>query len=166
MRKTGGQDGHDHGGTVTLMRGGTTEYNNVKLTFDNFDFPEERRDAMMTGGDFEIGVNLIADFNGDKSDIRLVMKSQNGEKVHTSYEMKDANLKVALIALDASGRVDLSLTNLDGTVAHQHEDETSEVLTITASIKPFVNLVWIGTLVLVIGFFVAVARRLTESLVK
>lgn len=162
----GGQDGHDHGGTVTLMRGGTTEYNNVKLTFDNFDFPEERRDAMMTGGDFEIGVNLIADFNGDKSDIRLVMKSQNGEKVHTSYEMKDANLKVALIALDASGRVDLSLTNLDGTVAHQHEDETSEVLTITASIKPFVNLVWIGTLVLVIGFFVAVARRLTESLVK
>jgi cytochrome c biogenesis factor len=38
-----------------------------------------------------------------------------------------------------------------------------EVLAVTASIKPFVGLVWLGTLVVVAGFFIAMLRRLKES---
>jgi len=39
-----------------------------------------------------------------------------------------------------------------------------EVLSVTASIKPYISLVWIGVIIMVLGFFVAVARRLKESL--
>ena len=39
-----------------------------------------------------------------------------------------------------------------------------EVLTVAAAIKPYISLVWIGVIVMVLGFFVAVARRLKESL--
>jgi len=46
-----------------------------------------------------------------------------------------------------------------------NEKKIQENLTLTTSIKPFINPVRIGVLVMVIGFFVAVARRLTESMV-
>lgn len=39
-----------------------------------------------------------------------------------------------------------------------------EMLSVTAAIKPYISLVWIGVIVMVLGFFVAVARRLKESL--
>jgi cytochrome c-type biogenesis protein CcmF len=43
-------------------------------------------------------------------------------------------------------------------------NKPKEVLTITASIKPFINFVWTGVLIMVIGFVISVIRRLKESL--
>ncbi len=40
-----------------------------------------------------------------------------------------------------------------------------EILSVTASIKPFVSLVWIGVIVMSLGFVVAMLRRLKESLI-
>ena len=40
-----------------------------------------------------------------------------------------------------------------------------EILTIEASIKPFISLVWIGVLTMVAGFIIASFRRSKESLV-
>jgi cytochrome c biogenesis factor len=47
-----------------------------------------------------------------------------------------------------------------------NKQDSAEVLSISASVKPFINLVWAGVLIMFIGFFVAVSRRLKESLVK
>ena len=74
------------------------------------------------------------------------------------------NLDVRLVNL-AAGKIDLSLTSLEVEKIQQVE-EKKEVLTVTASVKPFINFVWTGVAVMVIGFFVAVARRLKESLVN
>jgi len=40
---------------------------------------------------------------------------------------------------------------------------SNEVLSVSASIKPFVSLVWAGVAIMVIGFFIAMTRRLKES---
>jgi cytochrome c-type biogenesis protein CcmF len=39
------------------------------------------------------------------------------------------------------------------------QENKEETLLITASIKPFINVLWIGTAILVIGFFVSLIRR-------
>ena len=39
---------------------------------------------------------------------------------------------------------------------------TEETLVITASVKPFINVLWIGTVVLVMGFIVSIFRRRKE----
>jgi len=39
----------------------------------------------------------------------------------------------------------------------------SETLVVEASIKPFINLVWVGTITLVIGFFITILRRGSEA---
>jgi cytochrome c biogenesis factor len=38
-------------------------------------------------------------------------------------------------------------------------DEMPETLVLTASIKPFINLVWGGTIVMVLGFFTSLVNR-------
>ena len=40
-----------------------------------------------------------------------------------------------------------------------------EVLVVEASVKPFINLVWVGTVLVLIGFFITILRRkLADSL--
>jgi hypothetical protein len=39
-----------------------------KITFVDFDFPAEVRDAMMSGADFEIGVRLTVEADGKKQE--------------------------------------------------------------------------------------------------
>jgi cytochrome c-type biogenesis protein CcmF len=41
-----------------------------------------------------------------------------------------------------------------------------EVLTIDASIKPFINLVWLGVILVTAGFVISTIRRIKESQAK
>jgi cytochrome c-type biogenesis protein CcmF len=161
--------GHDHGeeSSVTLNIGESSEFNGVKVTFKEFVFDQAARDAMMAGGDFDIGVNLITEHSGHQHGARVALESRDGNKQLTSTTVDDANLRIELVNLDASGKIQLKLSTLDGTGGdgHGHDDSTSgqEILSITASVKPFINLVWAGVIVTVLGFFVAVGRRQKES---
>lgn len=149
---------------VSLQRGASTEFGNNKITFVDFDFPAEVRDAMMSGADFEIGVRLTVEADGKKQETKVAMQNISGERLLTAAELKDMNLKIQLNNLDASGKVDLALSALDGVTTGQTKSK-EEILSVSASIKPYISLVWIGVVVMVLGFFVSVARRLKESLV-
>ncbi len=72
---------------------------------------------------------------------------------------------MTLVDLSAAN-VKISFSTLDGSDDQASENTTisnKEVLSVTASVKPFISLVWIGVLVVTLGFFVAVARRIPES---
>lgn len=147
------------GQTVMLDKGASTDYNGVKLTFDSFDFPAETREAMMGGKDFKIGVNLTAEYDGKKEPLEVAMINEGGKQQLTTAEVKEKNFKVTLVTMDATGKVQLSLAGSSTTAPK----ESKEVLTIQASVKPFISLVWAGVLVAVFGFGVSVVRRLKES---
>lgn len=160
----GSQSTADAGSVVSLERGASTKFGNATITFNDFNFPAEVRDAMMSGSDFEIGVNLTVEADGKKQDAMVALQNTGGERLLTATELKDMNLKIQLSNLDASGKVDLTLSSLDGLTTEQTKPK-EEILSVSASIKPYISLVWIGIVVMVLGFFVAVARRLKESLV-
>jgi cytochrome c-type biogenesis protein CcmF len=158
-------DGHSHdGSTVHLDKGGTTEFAGVKLTFEDFIMPADAMQLMSQGKDFEIGAVLVAEFNGVKKQLDLKRKVSQGKTEFTSGSIEDFNLKVELLNLTA-GSIDIALSTLDGSDQVTRQ-QNREVLSVSASIKPFVNLVWLGVAVMVAGFLVAVSRRLKESLVK
>lgn len=158
-------DGHSHdGSSVHLEKGSSTEFSGVKLTFEEFKMPADAMQLMSEGKDFEIGATIIAEFKGERKQFELKRKIVQGKTEFTSESIKDFNLKVELLNLTA-GSIDISLSTLDGQEQISHQ-EGKEILTVSASIKPFVNLVWIGVAVMVFGFFVSVGRRLKESLVK
>jgi cytochrome c-type biogenesis protein CcmF len=158
-----GKDDHTHGDVVKLEKGVTTEYQNVKITFNKFDILPETMQLMQEGKDFQMGAMLTLEVNGKKEEFELLRKSVSGQAVFTQYISENAGLKLQLNNLTAE-MIEVSINPINDTHDHSVEKPKEEVLFVTASIKPYISLVWIGVIVMVAGFFIAVARRLKESL--
>jgi len=160
-----GGDGHNHDGSVfQLEKGGSTQFNGVNIVFTEFDISAETMQAMQEGKDFEMGAKLTAEKDGVSKEFELKRQSISGKISFTSESFQELNLKVDLLNLVA-GKIDIALSTLDGSQTHS-VDEKKETLSVSASIKPFINFVWIGVAVMVIGFFVSMVRRLPESFIK
>lgn len=159
-----GGDDHSHSNSahIVLQKGTSQQVNDALVTFEEFNFSEDSRTAMMSGGAFEIGAVLKVVVNDKTYYVEPKMKGEGEERSFIPAEIKEANLKFELENLDASGKIEMHVKNLDGEELAVKTD-TKEILSITASIKPFVNLVWLGVIVMFVGFFVAMGRRLKES---
>jgi cytochrome c-type biogenesis protein CcmF len=164
--------GYDEGGdqsssgseVVKLQKGVTTEYQNSSITFDKFNISAETMQLMQEGKDFQMGAILTLEANGKKEEFELLRKSVSGEAVFTEHVSENAGIKLQLTNLTAE-MIEVVVSSLNENQQQVAEQSKEEVLTVSASIKPFISLVWIGVIVMVLGFFVAVARRLKESLV-
>jgi len=152
------------GSNISLELGKTIEFNGALLTFKDFDFSQDARDAMMAGGDFEIAVLLNASLDDKSEDFKVALQNVNGQRGFTSYELPDMNIKVQLVNLDAAGKVQLTLSKMDGST--KSSVQAKEILTISASVKPFINLIWGGVLIMFTGFIISVVRRLKDSAAK
>lgn len=152
---------HEHSGSLMIEKGKSANYENVTITFESFEMGADVMQAMQEGRDFQLGAVMTAVLDNKKIPFKLFRKQSANNVEFTSFESKELNLKFDLVNLSAQG-VELTVSKLDDpnqVVKKQPE----EVLVITASIKPFIGLVWIGVLVVTIGFFIAYARRLKES---
>jgi cytochrome c-type biogenesis protein CcmF len=156
---------HNHGQVIDLEKGGSTEHNGAKISFDRFDMPAETMQAMQEGKDFQMGAVLTLETKDKKESFELFRKSVSGQIQFTDFTSQNAGVKIQLINLTA-GKIQISVSNLDESSQANMKESPKEVLSISASVKPFINLVWAGVLVMFIGFFVSVSRRLKESLVK
>lgn len=156
---------HDHGQVIDLEKGSVAEFNGAKISFDRFDMPAETMQAMQEGKDFQMGALLSLEFKGKKVTFELFRKSVSGQIQFTDYTSQETGVKIQLMNLTA-GKIQISVANLEESSNANIQQTPKEVLSITASVKPFINLVWAGVVIMVVGFFVSVSRRLKESLVK
>jgi cytochrome c-type biogenesis protein CcmF len=151
--QTGGQ-------TVSISLGSEINYEGIKIKYDEFIKPD--MSAMMSGGDVEMGTKLLLSKDGKEYEISPLIKIKSGQFEYTPAEVKGANLRIEVRKIDQSNKdaeLIISKINNENNTANQ----SNEVLSVTASIKPFVNLVWAGVAIMVIGFFIAMTRRLKES---
>ncbi len=153
----GSESSKSEGTNVTLKKGNSTEFNGKKITFVAFDFPKDAMSAMMGGGNFEIGAKLSVEANGKITNIEPKMVSENGKRNFLAVTLEDLNLSVSMTNLDASGAVNLVLQNLSDN--NKTAEVKKEVLSIEASVKPFINLVWLGVILMVIGFIISTVKR-------
>ncbi len=156
-----GSNTHNHGTQVNLKKGDVYEFEGSKITFEKFNFPQDAMNQMMGGGEFAIGAVMQVDYDGKNYIVEPKMVSVDGNRTFVPAELKEANLLINLSNLDAAGHVSLLLSKLNedsGAVA-----ESKEVLSIEASIKPFINLVWLGVIVMFAGFIMSTLRRTKES---
>ena len=139
------------------------QFQNSKISFDKFDISSETMTDMQAGKDFQMGAILTLEANGKTEEFELLRKSISGEVVFTEHTSENAGIKIKLTNLTAE-MIEVSINLINGTQDQTIEKPKEEMLSVTAAIKPYISLVWIGVIVMVIGFFVAVARRLKESL--
>lgn len=159
---------HDHGSSsstnMTINKNETIDFNGIKITFSSFNFPQDAMSAMQDGSEFYIGAVLDVEGSGKSYNVEPRMRSKSGQRTFDPVEIDDLNLRIQMTDLDASGTIKLALSDLNEDAA----DETAMAgpmpsLTIDASEKPFIGLVWLGTLVVTLGFVVSVVRRTKEA---
>lgn len=149
------------GQPATLAVGQKIDYEGYNIMYESFDRPDLAK--MTGGGDIEMGPKLVVSKDGKVFNVEPKIKGSMGNFTYVPAEIKEANLKIEIKKIDpTSEKADLILSKI---VKDTPQVKPQEVLSIQASIKPFISLVWIGILIMVLGFFVSVARRLKESLI-
>jgi hypothetical protein len=123
---------------------------------------------MLESKAFEIGVTLIVKEKGKKKKVVVSMKNspeKGQEFVPASYTGEKGSYTFQLLRMNpdredkARSSVEISLS-LPETHA---EEQAVETLVVEASVKPMINLVWIGTITLIVGFFLTIIRRVEEA---
>ena len=156
----GGNSDNSNKVEVVLEKGESVDFNNSKITFSKFSISDEDMSAMLEGKDFEMGADLSVEYKGDVYASNPHIKFTNdGQKIIESI-VKPANIKLAVTKIDATGSIDLIIGTLDS--KEETGEEQVETLTVEASIKPNINLVWLGVLLITIGFIIAALRRRNE----
>jgi cytochrome c-type biogenesis protein CcmF len=63
----------------------------------------------------------------------------------------------------AQSTVELRITKID---QQAQGDSDQEILVVEASIKPYINLVWNGVIIIIVGFLITIVRRSQEARLK
>ena len=148
------------GGTeFTFSQGTTHTFEGKEITFNKFDLPKDMN-QMMNGGSFQIGVELSI-----KADVKPYMENQGRGPQYVPVDVPEANLHINISSMNATqAQVVLAFSDLKNN--SQTDKQPKEVLTVEASVKPFISFVWIGILVMVAGFLISAFRRSRESLMQ
>lgn len=156
----GSASASDQGGRqVTLKKGKTVDVDGRKLTFTGFEFSKDAMSTMMSGGNFEIGAQILVEFQGNSITMVPKMKNQNGERIFEPVTDESVNMTLALQNLDASGSVAVQIAGINGGAI---KTSPSEVLSVETSIKPLIILVWAGVVIAIAGYVISMLRRRRE----
>jgi cytochrome c-type biogenesis protein CcmF len=119
----------------------------------------------MVTGDAEvtIGVVLAVNRDGAVDTVKPLFKRTANGPSYVPAKLPDGS--TCTISRMKPNREDKSKSTVDISVtspAGSNQTKT-ESLVVEASIKPYINLVWMGTVTLVVGFALTIARRVQEA---
>ena len=155
------EQGNTTGSEITIKKGETQKFENNEITFTGFNFPEDAMKSMSAGTGFQIGALFNVSYNGKTETVETIMKSVGGKKDFLPVDIKDADLRIEMTNLDASGVVNVKFSKLSD--PNPMFFKTPPSLSIEASTKPFIMLVWFGVVFMVLGFILATIKRTKES---
>ncbi len=147
------------------------------FTFTGFEVPESEREAMMDGRPFHLGsIITITNAAGKTQTIvptdeiepngstkMRTVTAESGDKFTVLDVQVNDKTKEAAITLGYMPPANSPDFSLLKQAARQTQDP-KQALVIEATIKPFINLVWGGVFVMVVGFIVTWRRRRAELL--
>ncbi|HTR80694.1 MAG TPA: cytochrome c biogenesis protein CcsA [Bacteroidota bacterium] len=112
-----------------------------------------------------VTVNLEVTKGGKTEHLTPEMQNQRGKVIYVpaTLENSDVSFTIKGMGLGNGGRGKSSVTVTVATPLAAGQQQKAETLIVEASIKPFINLVWIGTITLVAGFLITIVRRAGEA---
>ncbi len=155
----------DEGTQVRLLRGETRAMDDLSVQFLGFSFDDEQKGKMVTGEGFSIGATVrVSGGEGKSEDLTLEMKNKDGQVTFTTVSPSFSATRFTIRKIEPN-REDQSKSAIDLAVETPGRDGAmkGETLIAEASVKPYINLVWLGTVTLIVGFIVTIVRRVRES---
>lgn len=146
----------------SINKGETKDIKGLKVKFIDFNMSEFNRDEIASGKSQTIGADLEVTHGGKTGKVTVKIKyaaDGNPEFIAAPVDGSD-NLEIYLAKISIAGDPNIQLAVVDkNQKTDSPERIASETLVLTASIKPYINLVWGGTAVIVIGFIFSIVRR-------
>jgi len=153
-----GSKKEETGKLVELSKGESRTVDGIGIKFNDFDLPDNFIENMMKGGEMTLGVNLTVNINGKQFTADPKQRINNGAK--TDFPAKLPNgYSIKIVSLNAAGNVKLKLIPKGASDA-----APAEVFSADISIKPFVSLIWIGVLIMGLGFIFSIIYRIRQSM--
>ena len=147
-------------GAILLKKNEPFEFEGKKITFTGFNFPQDAMQKMSEGSEFTIGAVFTVVSNGIISQGEGYMRSKGGVKEFIPVDLKDADLRIEMTNLDAGGTVSVKLSKMSD--PNPMMFKAAPTLSVEVSIKPFIIFVWLGVILMVIGFTIAALKRIRE----
>ncbi len=156
-----------------LKPGETKKTGDIEITFLGFDMPVMQKTAMIEGKDITIGARLLVRKYGQRpTAVTPLISIQGGKRIDrpatfdNHYEFSIAGMSPERESRENSF-VELGIRNLLVVAGQQTGAEKEpDMLVVEASIKPYINLVWSGVIILLVGFLVTIVRRAQEASLK
>jgi cytochrome c-type biogenesis protein CcmF len=155
---------------LELKRGETRKVGDLDVTFMDFDFPVMQKAAMLEGKDVRIGAILkVRKGNGTPVTVTPAKVLHQGESRDEAARM-EGGYEFTITAMHPdreakeNSRVEIGVKNLSGILANAAPSR--DILIAEASVKPYINLVWSGVIVLLVGFLVTIVRRSQEAAMR
>jgi cytochrome c-type biogenesis protein CcmF len=142
----------------TFKKGEEKDINGMKIKFIDFDMSKFDKDNMSKGKENIMAAEFEVTINGKTE--KLVPEQHISESGSNSIPARLAgndDFTFLLTKLSVAGESAVDIAIIDET--KPSKPEAPETLVLTASIKPFINLVWGGTIVMVLGFYLALVTR-------
>jgi cytochrome c-type biogenesis protein CcmF len=144
---------------LRLQRGESGTVGDMAFRFAGFDVPTMTAASMKSGGGVQGSVILEVTEGAKKEFVTL---SDSPVRLRGRYEVRLAVLTPDFESPQKT-RVELVVDQLS---KPSGSSGGKDVLVVEASVKPFINLVWAGVLVLLLGFIVTIVRRAREASLK
>ncbi len=154
---------------VEMRKGETKAVGDLQIRFVDFDFPEDQKEAMMEGRDVRIGAKIEVRGYGQKPQtlvpVKLIRKGETSDlpvQLGNRYEFTISSFRPDREAQE-NMVVELGVRDLR---AAANGGADADVLVAEASVKPFINLVWSGVIIVLVGFLVTIVRRSQEASIR
>ncbi len=153
------QADHNHGSILTLTKGETKEIQGYQVTFTSFKMtPHEDGKNFQVGavlhivkGDFHHTVTpiLLVGSERQRSEPALIKPNNAyGPEITVTLNNLNADTKMVELVFEGLGETE--------TVAHDHPEH----LVVEFSQKPFMSILWFGTILLIIGTLISFIQRI------
>jgi cytochrome c-type biogenesis protein CcmF len=152
---------------ISFKKGESKKIGELEVTFMDFDFPVMEKASMLEGKEVRIGATLAIKQYGKKPAEITPAKVMNQGEATDKPATFDNRHQFTIVAMHPdrenkeSSSVEIGYTDL--TVAANAKKANKDVLVAEASIKPYINLVWSGVIVVLVGFMVTIVRRAQEA---
>ena len=151
------------GETVSIKKGETVSLGDVKAKFVKFDMGSHGMDAMTTGGGMSVGsVIELSSPEGKETVTPVAVYTQQRTPAFKPAASKLLGADLELVSMNIDMGSKQSTVTLE-VVRPGAAAPAGEVLEVEASIKPFIDLVWTGTILLFIGLIISMLQRKQEA---
>jgi cytochrome c-type biogenesis protein CcmF len=154
---------------LELKKGEEKKIGDVTVQFNDFDFGGvEMGGEQMQTGNYTIGAvlkvkdskfteNLEPKIRYTDGNPEYLVSKISGNETYSFYFVKMA------VKSEEDGGPTATIAVVNN-LNSNHKPKSDETLVLTASVKPFIGVLWTGTCVLVLGFFLSIMKRRKELL--